>query len=85
MGSLEREVTDVKLELERYHNAVETFCRVTEAKADRVAEMAGKEQGDIIRCQSAMIRDPYLNGQVEGASPPGSRLKSSLRLLRPVY
>lgn len=66
MGSLEREVTDVKLELERYHNAVETFCRVTEAKADRVAEMAGKEQGDIIRCQSAMIRDPYLNGQVEG-------------------
>ena len=37
MGSLEREVTDVKLELERYHNAVETFCRVTEAKADRVA------------------------------------------------
>ena len=66
MGSLEREITDVKMELERYRNAVDTFCRITEAKADRVAEMAGKEQGDIIRCQAEMIRDPYLNGQVEG-------------------
>ena len=66
MGSLEREITDVKMELERYRNAVDTFCRITEAKADRVAEMADKEQGDIIRCQAEMIRDPYLNGQVEG-------------------
>ena len=37
-----------KLELERYHNAVETFCRVTEAKADRVAEWRARA-GDIIR------------------------------------
>ena len=66
MGSLEREITDVRLELERYRNAVEAFCKATEEKADRVAEMAGKEQGDIIRCQAEMIRDPYLNGQVEG-------------------
>ncbi len=66
MGTLEREVTDIKLELERYRNAVETFCRATQTKADRVAEVTGKEQGDIIRCQVDMIRDPYLNGQVEG-------------------
>ena len=66
MGRLEREIADPKLELERYHSAVDTFCHVTEVKADRVAEMAGKERGDIIRCQVDMIRDPYLNGQVEG-------------------
>ena len=66
MDSLEREIADPKLELERYRSAVETFCRVTQVKADRVAEMAGKEQGDIIRCQADMIRDPYMNGQVEG-------------------
>ena len=68
MDSLEREIADPKLELERYHSAVETFCHVTQVKADRVAEMAGKEQGDIIRCQADMIRDPYMNGQVEGLS-----------------
>ena len=59
MGSLEREITDVKMELERYRNAVDTFCRITEAKADRVGEMAGKEKGDNVRCQVEMIRDPY--------------------------
>ena len=78
MGSLEREITDVKMELERYRNAVDTFCRITEAKADRVAEMAGKEQGDIIRCQAEMIRDPYLNGQVEGRIASGQSAEAAL-------
>lgn len=78
MGSLEREVADPKLELERYHNAVETFCRVTRIKADRVAEMAGKDQGDIIRCQIAMIQDPYMSGQVEGRIAMGQSAEAAL-------
>ena len=78
MDSLEREITDPKLELERYRNAVETFCRVTQVKADRVAEMAGKEQGDIIRCQTDMIRDPYMNGQVEGRIASGQSAEAAL-------
>ena len=90
MGSLEREITDVRLELERYRNAVEAFCKATEEKADRVAEMAGKEQGDIIRCQAEMIRDPYLNGQVEGRIATRQSAEAGpvrlLRLLhRPVH
>ena len=78
MGSLEREIADPKLELERYHNAVETFCRLIHSKADRVAEMAGKEQGDIIRCQADMIRDPYLSGQVEGRIASGQSAEGAL-------
>lgn len=78
MGSLEREIADPKIELERYRNAVETFCRVTQMKADRVAEMAGKEQGDIIRCQTDMIRDPYMNGQVEGRIALGQSAEAAL-------
>ena len=78
MGSLEREVADPKLELERYHNAVETFCRVTRIKADRVSEMAGKDQGDIIRCQIAMIQDPYMSGQVEGRIAMGQSAEAAL-------
>ena len=78
MGSLEREIADPKLELERYHSAVETFCHVTQVKADRVAEMAGKERGDIIRCQADMIRDPYLNGQVEGRIASGQSAEAAL-------
>ena len=77
MGSLEREVADPKLELERYHNAVETFCRVTRIKADRVSEMAGKDQGDIIRCQIAMIQDPYMSGQVEGRIAMGQSAEAA--------
>lgn len=78
MGSLEREIADPKLELERYHSAVETFFHVTQVKADRVAEMAGKERGDIIRCQADMIRDPYLNGQVEGRIASGQSAEAAL-------
>ena len=78
MGSLEREIADPKLELERYHSAVETFCHVTQVKADRVAEMDGKERGDIIRCQADMIRDPYLNGQVEGRIASGQSAEAAL-------
>lgn len=78
MGSLEREIADPKLELERYHSAVETFCHVTQVKADRVAEMADKERGDIIRCQADMIRDPYLNGQVEGRIASGQSAEAAL-------
>lgn len=78
MGSLEREIADPKLELERYHSAVETFCHVTQVKADCVAEMAGKERGDIIRCQADMIRDPYLNGQVEGRIASGQSAEAAL-------
>lgn len=73
-----REIADPKLELERYHSAVETFCHVTQVKADRVAEMAGKERGDIIRCQADMIRDPYLNGQVEGRIASGQSAEAAL-------
>ena len=78
MDSLEREIADPKLELERYRSAVETFCRVTQVKADRVAEMAVKEQGDIIRCQADMIRDPYMNGQVEGRIASGQSAEAAL-------
>ncbi len=78
MGSLDREIADPKMELERYHNAVDTFCRITQVKADRVAEMVGKEQGDIIRCQTDMIRDPYMNGQVEGRIALGQSAEAAL-------
>lgn len=78
MGSLDREIADPKMELERYHNAVDTFCRITQGKADRVAEMVGKEQGDIIRCQTDMIRDPYMNGQVEGRIALGQSAEAAL-------
>lgn len=78
MGSLDREIADPKMELERYRNAVETFCRVTQVKADRVAEMAGKEQGDIIRCQTDMIHDPYMSGQVEGRIALGQSAEAAL-------
>ncbi len=78
MGSLDRGIADPKMELERYHNAVDTFCRITQVKADRVAEMVGKEQGDIIRCQTDMIRDPYMNGQVEGRIALGQSAEAAL-------
>ena len=78
MGSLDREIADPKMELERYHNAVDTFCRITQGKADRGAEMVGKEQGDISRCQTERRRDPYMNGQVEGRIALGQSAEAAL-------
>ena len=45
MGSLEREIADPKLELERYHSAVETFCHVTQVKADAWRRWPAKSGG----------------------------------------
>ena len=65
MGSLEREIADPKLELERYHSAVETFCHVTQVKADRVAEMAGKERGDALSASCDLFIDLFTAAEDE--------------------
>lgn len=62
----DRLVEDAAEELERYHAAVEQFCVRREEKAQRVSLTAGPQQAEILRSQAVMIRDPYLNGQIEG-------------------
>ena len=66
IGALERTVENAAEELERYRAAVGSFCALLEDKADRIARAAGQQQADIIRSQVLMVRDPYLNGQIEG-------------------
>lgn len=57
---------DSGLELERYHRAVDKFCKVIEERAELVEESLGKDQAAIIRAHVQMIRDPYMQGQIEG-------------------
>ena len=86
MGSLEREIADPKLELERYHSAVETFCHVTQVKADRVAEMAGKERGGHHPLPGGHDSRPLLKRPGGGAHRLGPvRGSGPFRLLRFVH
>ncbi len=60
-----REISDVGAELERYREAVAAFCERTLRKAEQMAEIVGEKEAEILRGHVLMIRDPYMNGEIE--------------------
>lgn len=60
-----KEVTDIDAELERYRSAVDTFCDNTMAQADAIKESAGEKEAEIMLGHIAIIRDPFMGGEIE--------------------
>lgn len=52
-------------ELKRYRKAVEEFCIKTENIAERMKTSVGEKEAEIISGHILMIRDPYMNGEIE--------------------
>ena len=57
-------VEDKQAEKERFHAAVEEYCRRTDIAADKLSESAPKE-ADIIRGHKIMIQDPFMISQID--------------------
>ena len=57
-------VEDKQAEKERFHAAVEEYCRRTDMAADKLSETAPKE-AEIIRGHKIMIQDPFMISQID--------------------
>lgn len=63
--TVEREsISDADAELQRLQGAIETFERVTNEMADKMAETVGEQDADILRGHIIMLRDPMIEEQI---------------------
>ena len=56
---------DASKELQRLHQAVDTFCRRTERLAESIAKSVKPKDAEIIRGHIQMLKDPYMISQME--------------------
>lgn len=66
-----RAVEDKESEKERFHDAVEEYCRRTDSAADCLSDSAPKE-AEIIRGHKIMIQDPFMISQMDSKIENGS-------------
>lgn len=72
--------TDCKpeVELNRYHEAVDTFCKNTTAMAEKIKVSIGEKEAEILNGHILMIKDPYMNSEIEKLINNGQCAESSL-------
>lgn len=58
-------IENIEEELQRYRNAVESFCKNTEKAVEKLKESASEKEAEILMGHILMIKDPYMNGEIE--------------------
>lgn len=71
-------VTDTDAEIHRYTDAVNAFCENTTAKADALRKSAGEKEAEILEGHIQILKDPYLNGEIEKLIANGTCAESAL-------
>lgn len=71
-------VTDTDAETQRYTDAVNTFCENTASKADALRKSAGEKEAEILEGHIQILKDPYLNGEIEKLIANGTCAESAL-------
>lgn len=71
-------VTDTDAETQRYTDAVNAFCENTAAKADSLRKSAGEKEAEILEGHIQILKDPYLNGEIEKLIANGTCAESAL-------
>lgn len=71
-------VTDTDAETQRYTDAVNAFCENTTAKADALRKSAGEKEAEILEGHIQILKDPYLNGEIEKLIANGTCAESAL-------
>lgn len=71
-------VTDTDAESERFKNAVDVFCKNTEVQADLLRKSAGDKEAEILEGHIQLIKDPYLNGEIEKSISDGQCAEAAL-------
>lgn len=60
-----KQVTDTEAETKRFHEAVEVFCKNTEAQAEALRTSAGAKEAEIMLGHISIVKDPFLLGEVD--------------------
>lgn len=60
-----RVITDVKAEVKRYKDAVDTFVAQTMQQAEALKISAGEKEAEIMMGHAAIIMDPFMGGEIE--------------------
>lgn len=71
-------VTDTDAEIQRYTDAVNAFCESITAKADALRKSAGEKEAEILEGHIQILKDPYLNGEIEKLIANGTCAESAL-------
>lgn len=71
-------VTDIDAESLRYKNAVELFCGNTTVQAEMLRKSTGEKEAEILEGHIQIIKDPYLNGEIEKLIAEGQCAESAL-------
>lgn len=71
-------VTDTDAETQRYTDAVNAFCESTAAKTDSLRKSAGEKEAEILEGHIQILKDPYLNGEIEKLIANGTCAESAL-------
>lgn len=68
---------DASKELQRLHQAVDTFCRRTEQLAESIAKSVKPKEAEIIRGHIQMLKDPYMISQMEEKIQSGASAEAA--------
>lgn len=71
-------IKDTEKELERYKNAASVFCESTLKKAEAMRKSAGEKEAEILKGHILMIRDPFMNSEIEKLIKNGDCAEKSL-------
>lgn len=72
-------------ETKRYKNAVNIFCENTEKSAEKLKESAGEKEAEILLGHISMLRDPYLNVEIEKLIQDGKCAESALSVILDMF
>lgn len=68
---------DAPKELQRLHQAIDTFCRRTERLAESIAKSVKPKDAEIIRGHIQMLKDPYMISQMEEKIQSGASAEAA--------
>ena len=68
---------DASKELQRLHQAVDTFCRRTEQLAESIAKSVKPKDAEIIRGHIQMLKNPYMISQMEEKIQSGASAEAA--------
>lgn len=71
-------VSDIPSELKRYRNAVEEFIEKTNILAEKIGDTAGEKEARILKGHILMIKDPFMNDEIEKLIEGGECAESAV-------
>lgn len=71
-------VTDTEAELQRFRDAVDTFCEETMQQAEAVKKSAGEKEAEILMGHIYMMKDPGMVGSMEAQITSGQCAEAAL-------